>query len=205
MNEEILRALGLSPGATAEQIAAAVAQLNTKTLELEAKAKAEAQARLEAEARERIAEEKRKAEALEAEEAKALADHERDVATFMVDITDGPKATFEKMCFVVTDGKRRPNPDGFAAAKVLADTLVGARKSSLAGPSAQVHAAKQTLTTTAPAGATPQATGPVMYTFKGSTTPINLTRLAGVTPEMIAARQASMQARAAARGQRIDD
>lgn len=198
MNEETLRALGLAPGATAEQIAAAVVALNSKAAELEAKAKAEAQARLEAEARERIAEEQRKVEAAAAAELEALAAFEREFSAFISDITEGPKASFEKMSFTVgADGKRKPNPDGFAVAKTLADTMMGARKSSLAGPSAQVQAAKQ-VTASAPQAGAPK--GPVKYRFLGATQDIDLTRVAGVTHEQIAERQAQMRARAESRG-----
>lgn len=207
MDEATLRALGLTPGATAEQIASAVAALNTKTAELEAKAKAEAQARLEAEAKAEIAEAARAAKEQAAAEAKALADYTAEVQAFLADVTDGPKATFEKMAFSVEigpDGKerRKPNPDGLASAKTLADTMVGARKSSLAGPSKQVAAARQVATSS------PQTTvakGPVKYRFAGATQEIDLTRLTGVTPEALAQRMAEMEARAEARGQRVND
>lgn len=201
MDEATLRALGLTPGATPEQIAAAVASLNSKTAELEARAKAEAQARLEAEAKTKIAEEQRRREEAEAAEAKALADWTAKVSSELLeDTTPSLRADFEAMAFhedVAPDGtkKRRANPDGFARALRMRDTMAGARKSSLSGPSAQVVAAAKVTATS------PNATkGPVKYTFKGSNTAIDLTRITGVTHEQVAARQAEMQARAESRG-----
>lgn len=198
MNEETLRALGLTPGATPEQIAEAVASLNSKTLELEARSKAEAQARLEAEAKTKIAEEQRRRDEAETAEAKALSDWTVKVTQELLeDTTPSLRADFEAMSFVETDGKKRPNPDGFERALRMRDTMAGARKSSLSGPSAQVQAARQVLTASGTSTATK---GPVKYTFAGSSTAIDLTRLAGVTHEMVAARQAQMQARAEDRG-----
>jgi ATP-dependent protease ClpP protease subunit len=216
MDEETLRELGLSPGATNEQIAAAfkakAAEAKAKVAAAEAKAQeAELQAKLAVEQRAR--EERAAAEAKvradkDAAEAKALADHTVAVTTFLADITDGVKADLEAMAFteeLQPDGskKRTPNPDGFARAQRLAASNPAARKSSLAGPSAQAQAARQAAASNPPPGASgaPVSTGPVMYRFAGSQMPINLSKVARVTPQQVAARQAEMKARAEAKQQ----
>jgi ATP-dependent protease ClpP protease subunit len=214
MDEETLRELGLGPGASSAEIKAAIKAQKERAAAAEAKAQEAAlEAKLAKEQRER--EEKAAAEAKvraerEAAEAKVLADHTVEVTAFLADITDGVKADLEAMAYTEVsqpDGskKRVPNPDGFARAKRLADSNPAARKSTLAGPSAQVQAARQTLATTPPASTGATAKGPVKYRFAGATQEHDLTRIAGVTHEMVAERQALMKARAESRGQRVDD
>jgi ATP-dependent Clp protease protease subunit len=207
--KELLDKLGLTSSATEAEVFAAMTAKATEAETLaagkadaEARAKAEEQARREAEASAKIAEERRKQEAEAAAEVKALADWTSKVqAELLEDTVPSLRADFEAMAFTEVDGKKVANPDGFARALRMRDTMVGARKSSLTGPSAQAQAARQTVATTPPPDIAGSATGPVMFRFKGATATINLTKFAGVTHEKLAARMAKMKARAEAREQ----
>lgn len=204
MDEETLRELGLSPGATNDQIAAAfkakTAEAKAKIAAVEAKAESERLARIEAQSREASAEalrvEQAKLAAAREAEAKVLADHNIKVETFLAGCTDGVRGIYEELCYDGEGDQRKPNPKGLEQAQRLAKTSPGALKSSLAGPSTQVQAARQAAAT----GTTTTAKGPVKYRFAGATQEVDLTRLAGVTHEMVAARQAEMQARSESRG-----
>lgn len=212
MDEETLRDLGLSPGASNEQIAAAykakAAETKAKIAAAEAQAETERLARIEAQARELAAENLRKeqaaAAAKAAEEAKVNAEALSQIDLFLAGCTPGIRALYGEVCFVQKGDERIPKPGGLDLAKRMAETSPGALMSSLTGPSAQAQAARQTLATT-PASIAATGKGPVKYRFAGATQEIDLTRLAGVTHEMVAQRQAEMEARAAARGQRVND
>lgn len=201
MDEETLRDLGLSPGATNEQIAAAIkaqrAEAKVKIATAEAKANAEAQARLEAEASTKIAKEQREREVAAAAEAKVLADYTLEVQAFLADATDSLKEDFAAMAFheeVGPDGskKRRPNPEGFARAKRMKDANPAASKAALAGPSKQVAAARAAEGTSPDGSVQSQQ---VLYPTRPGLPAIEISRITGATKASIAKRQQELVAK----------
>jgi hypothetical protein len=211
MDEELLQELGFAPGSTPTQaeITAAMKRKAAEAKAAKAEAEAERLARIEAQAREAAAENLRKeqsvAAAKAAEEAKVMADHTAKVEAFLADCTDGVRGIYEEMCWDGAGESRKPSPKGLELAQRAARTSPGALKSSLMGPSAQAQAARQVAATPPPATATATKNGPVTYTFGGCSTPINLTRLTGISHQALEERMAAMKARAESRGQRIDD